>query len=96
MSYKRDRRHKQQRHEHRTEPKWSAVTLTRGRDVQIAYHPLGGLRFRGADTAAHLRKLRLARFDPSNTLVRQPLTMEEAADKIAVEYGQALAELADQ
>lgn len=71
MSYKRDQRRKWQRREqppwYLTEPKWSAVTLTRGRDVQIAYHPLGGLRFHGADTAAHLRKLRLTRFDPDGT-----------------------------
>lgn len=92
MSYKRSQRRKWQRHEHRTEPKWSAVTLTHGRDVQISHHPLTGL----ASRQPYVRhSVRLARFDPSNTPVRQPLTVDEAADRITVEYGEALAELGD-
>jgi len=62
MSYKRNQRRKWQYREqpawYVTVPEWGRVHRSRGRDVQITHHPLAGLKFRGAGTAAHLRKFR--------------------------------------
>jgi hypothetical protein len=104
MSYKRDQRRKRQRREQPTEPAWGRMHVKRGRDVQITYHPLAGLRLRSADTTAHLRKFRDGHLIVGEDRIavtedgtyQAKMTLAEAADKINVEYGDAMRELADQ